>query len=163
MNIFDELGKIYNEIDIKYASIEVQARLRGHHKKEAEYLRKRYLNDQAYFLFMFTRLEGRVRDISNNLIGNKIATRTNWKTKRIWEIIPKGKSQYVLNFKDRVALLTPKGQTNYGKIIDYYNQRNNIGHGGTSTNIGRGATSSTVIFIPTVIADMKRLYKDLKG
>jgi len=31
MNIFDELGKIYNEIDNKYASIEVQARLRGHH------------------------------------------------------------------------------------------------------------------------------------
>jgi len=87
MNIFDELGKIYNEIDNKYASIEVQARLRGHHKKEAEYSRKRQLNDQAYFLFMFTRFEGRVRDISDSLINSKVTNLVDWKINRAWDII----------------------------------------------------------------------------
>ena len=54
---------------------------------------------------------------------------------------------------NRVSLLTPKGGMNYNLIKQYYDQRNNIGHGGTFT---------IAISIPTVIADMKQLYKDLK-
>jgi len=154
MNIFDELGKIYNEIDNKYASIEVQARLRGHHKKEAEYSRKRQLNDQAYFLFMFTRFEGRVRDISDSLINNKVTNLVDWKINRAWDIINKQKSNDSLHFMNRVALLTPKGQFDHNLIKQYYDQRNNIGHGGSFT---------IAISIPTVVADMKRLNKDLKG
>jgi len=54
----------------------------------------------------------------------------------------------------RVSLLTPKGGRNFNLIKIYYDQRNNIGHGGTFT---------ITISIPKVIADMKLLYKDLKG
>lgn len=152
MNIFDRLGKIYNEIDSTYASIEVKARSRKHHKKEAEYYTKRQFNDQAYFLFMFTRLEDRVRNLSDNLIENKIITLRDWKTKRTWEIIQKQKTNDTLHFMNRVALLTPKGRSNYNLIKQYYDQRNNIGHGRSFT---------IAISIPTVIFDMKRLYKEL--
>ncbi|MFA4922707.1 MAG: hypothetical protein WC557_00765 [Ignavibacteriaceae bacterium] len=154
MNIFDELGKIYSEIDNICASIQVQARSKRQRKKESADFRKRQFNNQAYFLFMFTRLEDRVRDISDTLIDNKVATLTDWKTKRTWEIIHKQKSNDSLHFMNRVALLTPKGQIDYNLIKQYYTQRNNIGHGGSFT---------IAISIPTVIADMKRFYKDLKG
>jgi len=152
MNIFDELGKIYNEIDNTYASIEVKHRSFGHHKKEAEYFRKRQLNDQAYFLFMFTRIEDRVRNLSDNLIDNKVTALSDWKIKRTWEIINKQKSNDSLHFMNRVALLTQKGHDDYNLIQRYHDQRNNIGHGGAFT---------IAISIPTVIADMKRLYRDL--
>lgn len=36
MNIFDQLGKVYNEIDNNYLSIEVESHSRDHHKKETE-------------------------------------------------------------------------------------------------------------------------------
>jgi hypothetical protein len=64
MTIFDELGNIYDEIDNTYSRLETQARARGFKRKEAEYARKRQLNDQSYFLFMFTRLEDRIRSLS---------------------------------------------------------------------------------------------------
>ena len=152
MNIFDQLGKIYNEIDTTYAGIEVQSRLRGHNKKEAEYFGKRQFNDQAYFLFMFTRLEDRVRNLSDELIDDKVGNLTDWKAKRTWDILGKRKDR--IAFMDRVALLTEINQTDYNLIDRYYRQRNNIGHGGTFT---------IAISIPTVIADMKRLYRDLNG
>lgn len=64
------------------------------------------------------------------------------------------KSGDSLHFMNRVALLVPKGQSDYNLIDSYYKQRNKIGHGGTFT---------ITINIPTVIADMKRLYKEIKG
>jgi hypothetical protein len=152
MTIFDELGNIYNEIDNTYSSQEIQARSRGFNKKEAEYARVRQLNDQAYFLFMFTRLEDRVRNLSDQLIDNKLAALTDWKAKRSWEIIQKQKKNDTLHFMNRVSLLTQKGGTDYNLIKQYYDQRNNIGHGGTFT---------ITISIPTVISDLKRVYKDL--
>lgn len=154
MNIFDQLGEIYTEIDSTYASIEVIAHSQGHQKKESDYFAKRKINDQAYFLFMFTRLEDRVRSLSDKLIDQKLAILSDWKSKRSWEIIQKQKVNDTLHFMNRVSLLTPKGGSNFNLIKQYYDQRNNIGHGGTFT---------TTVIIPTVIADMKQLYKDLKG
>lgn len=148
MNIFDELGKIYNEIDSDYAAKEIFARSKGYNRKEIEYQSKRQFNDQAYFLYMFTRLEGRIRDLSDTLIDSNVVATVNWKTKRSWEIINKQN----LNLMNRVALLTQKGHADYNLIKRYYDQRNNIGHGNTFT---------IVISIPTVITDMKRLYRDL--
>ncbi len=151
MNIFDELGHIFNEIDQTYSQIEIQARKRGHTKKESEYYRKRQLNDQAYFLFMFTRMEDRIKELSDTLIDTKVGTITDWKSKRTWEILGKRKDR--MHLMDRVALLTQINARDYNLVDRYYRQRNSIAHGGTFT---------VAINIPTVIADMKRLFKDLK-
>lgn len=151
MDIFDEIGNIYKEIDKNYSDKELQARTKGHHKKESTYSRKRQINDQAYFVFIFARLEDRIKTVTNKLIDSKVTTLTNWKTKRPWEKI---KSIERLDFMSRVALLTQKGYSNYKSINDYYKIRNVIAHGGIYTD---------PISIPGVIADMKRFYKDLKG
>lgn len=152
MNIFDQLGRIYSEIDSNYASLEIDARSKGQYRKEATFTLKRQLNDQAYFLFMFTRIEDRIRSLSDNLIDNKIAKLTDWKVKRTWEIIQTQKKNGSLHFLNRVTLLTQKGQADFNLIKMYYDQRNKIGHGGTFT---------IPISIPTVITDMNRLYRDL--
>jgi hypothetical protein len=151
MNIFDELGRIYGEIDSTYAPIESEARKRRHTRKESEYYGKRQLNNQAYFLFMFTRMEDHIKELSNTLIDTKVGTITEWKSKRTWEILAKRKDRMPL--MDRVALLTEINAMDYNIIDRYYRQRNSIAHGGTFT---------VTIDIPTVIADMKRLFRDLE-
>jgi hypothetical protein len=150
MNIFDKLEEIYLEVDNNYASLEVKARFKGHHKKEAKYSSNRQSNDEAYYLFMFTRLEDRVKVLSELLIDKKVASLTDWKNKRTWDILHKRKKN--IPFMDRVALLTKINTADYMLINRYYLQRNSIAHGGTFT---------TPINITTVVRDMKRLYKDL--
>lgn len=149
--IFDELAAIYSEIDNEYSVREAHARASGHVRIEASYRRKRELNDQAYFLFMFTRLEDRIRQLSTELIDNKFRTLTNWNYRRTWEILHKRKDNIAL--MDRVALLTRIGQLDYNLIKRYYDQRNNIGHGQSFT---------IPIIIMNVVADMQRLYFDLE-
>ena len=152
MNIFDELGEIYNDIDSEYAIKEITARSKGHIIKETGYNSKRKFNDQAYFLFMFTRLEDRVRSLSDQLINERMATLSDWKLKRSWDIINAQKDKDSLHFMSRVSLLLQKGCVNYNLVNQYYRQRNNIGHGGTFT---------ITISIPNVITDMQSLYKEL--
>lgn len=66
MNVFDELSGLYGEIDSLYAVREPEAKSKGFHRKEAEWQRKRELNDHAYFLFIFTRPEDRIREQSDH-------------------------------------------------------------------------------------------------
>jgi hypothetical protein len=153
MNIFDELTEIYSEIDSEYAAIEAQARAKRHFRKETKYQKKRELNDQAYFLFMFTRFEDRIKQLSNDLINEKYTKLTNWNYKRTWDILYKNKQNYDIHFLDRVALLTPIGQSDFNLIDRYYTQRNNIAHGKSFT---------IAISIPIVVTDFKRLFLDLK-
>ncbi|MEX0812940.1 MAG: hypothetical protein WD048_12045 [Chitinophagales bacterium] len=155
MNIFDELWRIYSETDNRYATIEHQSRARGFNRKEQEYQRRRELNDQAYFLFMFSRIEDRINELSNELIENQHNNLTNWSYKRTWDILHKRMTQNPnsIYFMDRVALLTEMGRTDYNLIALYYDQRNNIAHGRTFT---------IPINIPTVVTHMKQLYNDLK-
>ncbi len=150
MAIFDQLGNLYNEIDDIYSALEKQARTRGFKKRELEYSRKRKLNNQSYFLFMFTRIEDRIRILSENLIDSKVKRLSDWKYKRTWDILHKRKENIPL--MDRVALLAAMNGTDYQLIKGYYKQRNIIGHGGDFT---------IPIDMQTVITDLKRLYYDL--
>lgn len=149
--IFEELATIYFEIDNNYSVNEAAARAKRYNRIEASYRRKRELNDQAYFLFMFTRLEDRIRELSTELIENKYNNIANWHYRRTWEILYKRKKDIPL--LDRVALLTKIGQIDFNLIKHYYDQRNNIGHGGAFT---------ITIDIITVVADMQRLYYALE-
>jgi len=151
--IFDELAEIYFEIDNDYSIKEAAARARHHNRIEASFRRKRELNDQAYFLFMFTRLEDRIKKLSIQLIEKKYNTLTNWKYRRTWEVLFERREKNIY-FLDRVALLTQIGQSDYDLIKKYYKQRNNIGHGGNTFTIP--------IDISIVVVDMQRLYYDLE-
>lgn len=151
MNTFEQLAKIYREIDTVYASVEMDARFRGHGKKETEYKNRRLHNDQAYFLYMFTRLEDRVGELTDKLINKNKSRITNKKLTRLLELIQQ-RNRSGLYFLDRVSILTQRGERDFNLIKEYYEQRNKIAHGGTFT---------VTISIETVIADMNRLYKDL--
>ncbi|MCO7227741.1 hypothetical protein NH398_00635 [Halomonas sp. CnH100-B] len=152
MGIFDELEGQYNEIDKKYAIIEFEAASRGWRKKEEKYKRKRELNDQAYFLFMFTRLEYRIRDESSQLIKSKQNSIISWKQRAAWDILPDG-AKDDMPFKKRLTLLLEKGSSDYNLVVSYYKERNSIAHGGNFISS---------ISMPNVISELKRLHRAVK-
>ncbi len=82
---------------------------------EQKYKRKREINDQAYFVFMFSRLEDRIREESAKLIRKKKSTISSWKQKASWEILP-SQPDAELHFKKRLALLTEKGGRDFNFI-----------------------------------------------
>lgn len=49
MNIFDRLGKIYNEIDSTYAAIEVTARSKGYTKKKLNIMKSDNITTKLTF------------------------------------------------------------------------------------------------------------------
>lgn len=153
MNIFDELGSQYFEIDNNYSLLEFQAASKGWSKKEAVFRRKRELNDQAYFLFMFSRLEDRIKQLSSTTIISKKASINSWIARAAWDILPSSPKNG-LDFKKHLALLVDKNCANYKLISDYYAERNSIAHGGNFTS---------PISIPTVISELKRMYKIIKA
>ena len=154
MNIFKELGILYKEIDDYYAHKELEAKIKIWNRKENEFKRKRMLNDHAYYLFMFTRLEDHVRRQSSRLIKRKQISLANWKQKRVWSLLPKEKNSDKINFLNRVALLVDKGGHYYKKIKDYYLLRNKLGHGGLS---------NSPISILKVVKDFELLSNILKA
>lgn len=150
-NVFYELEKLYNEIDQSLTKKELEARRRRHSRKEQFYQKRRELNDQAFFLYMFTRLEDHIRVESIALIEHQYNTLTNWANKRVWDILYPRREDGI-TFMNRVGLLVAVGQAHYNKINTYYKQRNKVAHGGLAT-----------ISMPTVISDMKVLYKAVKA
>jgi len=153
MNIFDELEAQYNEIDGRYSSGEFDCGQRGWHRKKQEYRRKRKINDQAYFVFMFSRLEYRIREESAKLIRKKKGSISSWKQRAAWEILP-GRPDAELHFRKRLALLTEKGGRDFNLVSGYYRERNSVAHGGSFIN---------PVIMPNVITELKRLYRILKA
>lgn len=153
MSVFDELETQYNEIDQWYSSLEFQASSRGWARKERHYHKRREINDQAYFLFMFSRLEDRIREESAKLIQMKQGSISSWKQRAAWDILP-NKPDDEFNFRNRLALLTKKGASDFNLVSEYYKERNSIAHGGNFTKS---------ISMPTVVIALKRLYKVLKA
>jgi len=152
MTIFKELEELYSEIDNKYAQDEFDARANGLTQNEESLSRKRELNDHAYYLFMFTRLEDYIRDQSSALITENQSNLSDWKQRRAWDILPKEKISDKIYFLNRVALLIDKGSHHYQKLKEYYDLRNTLGHGGNF---------SSPISIPTVVTDFEELYNKL--
>jgi len=152
MGIFDELEEQYNEIDKEYSSIEFKAASRGWIHKESKYQRKRELNDQAYFLFMFSRLEDCIRQQSAILITKKQNSIHSWKQRASWDILPNSARDQI-PFKKRLALLIERGSQDYNLVVNYYKERNSIAHGGNFISS---------INMPLVISELKRLYQIIK-
>ncbi len=145
---------MYGEINSYYARREFEAKTRGWARKEKAWARKRELNDHAYFLFMFTRLEDRIREQSSKLIAGKQASLSRWRQRSAWDILPKEKVSDRLSFKNRLALLVKKGAKDYNLMIEYYNLRNTVGHGGSF---------SSPVSIPDVVDDFDRLHRALSA
>lgn len=145
MSIFDELEAQYREIDKCLSSSEFKGRKHGSARKENRYERRRKRNDEAYFLFMFTRLEDHIKRESKKLIERK--------QKAPRHILP-NQTKGEFSFMDRLTLLTEKDGSDFNQVSGYYEERNAIAHGGTFTDR---------ITVRTVAFELKRLYKVLKA
>lgn len=145
MNIFDELYALYRIVDSDLAIIETTARMKPDPILEAQTVRQRELNDQAYFLYMFTRLEEKIRSSTNLLFDNKVAATVDIKDLRAWEIIKANKR---LSLMQRVSFVLPSGGTDYNLINDFKGQRDEIAHGGLVPSI----------LLSYVYTEMTRLY-----
>lgn len=145
--IFDELEILYNEIDSDFAVKEFAALTSGNTVVEFEIALKRERNDQAYFLFIFTRLEKRIQDLFDNLMSNKITSATDSKDKNSWRIMKKKR----LELMDKVSFFVTLGGIDYNLIFDYKKKRDDVAHGDFASGI----------IITEVLNDMKRLYFDL--
>jgi hypothetical protein len=156
MSIFKELSELYSEIDDKYATEEFKARANNLMEEEQVFSQKRELNDHAYYLFMFTRLEDYVREQSSLLITENQRSSLNWEQRRAWSVLPKDKDSDKITFLTRVSLLLKNGTDShhYQKIQSYYILRNTLAHGGVF---------HTPMSIPTVVADFESFYEILKA
>lgn len=153
MNIIDKLADMYIDIDNAYAVDASKARARGHHRKEAEYEAKRKLNDQTYFLFMFTRLEDRIRELSKKIFISKSNKLTNYKNQRVWDMIRQRGNRDRLSLLERVSFLTQYNGSDYNIIVRYKKLRDDIAHGEEVNEIDMTA----------VINNMIRFYRDLNN
>jgi len=153
MSLFDELAKQYYEIDRQYLKREMIARSRGLSRCERHYQSRRRANDHAYFLLMFTRLEGYIRHESAELIRKMKDSVLPFREKAAWGILPHEPDDRIW-FMNRVALLTPKGEKDYNTVVTYYKERNSIAHGGDFIS---------PIHMPDVIAELERLHMVLKA
>ncbi len=152
MNTIKELERQFFEIENKYAANEFNARRKGNRLREDYWRKKREINTHIHFLFLFTRLEKHIKEQIEKLINNKKSRIVHWKTKSIWEITDIKN----LHFKKMLALLTEKGRADFNIIVDYYDKRNEIAHGGTIQNI------NTSINMINFFANIKRFLKELK-
>lgn len=153
MNILDKLEEHYQKIDDYFSKLEFEARSRGWKRKVEKYKNRRKIIDQAYFLFIFTRLEDRIREESAKRIRSKKKSISSWRQRAAWDLLP-SEPDGNLHFKNRLALLCEKGGKNFNLVWEYYKERNSIAHGGEFI---------TPISMPTVIPEMKRLYRELKA
>ncbi len=153
MAIVEEIENIYLKIEEGYYNNEFEAHSNRRYTEEDEWKRKRELNTHAYFLFLFTRLENHIFNVSSEIITEKITSITDSKERIIWDI----NQQEKLHFKKRVKLLIEvNGLSYYNTIIDYYKRRNEIAHGGMITDI------TNTIDMPAVFVNMKRFFLELK-
>jgi len=153
MNILDKLEEQYQEIDGYFSKLEFEARTRGWNRKVEKYKKRRKTNDQAYFLFIFTRLEDKIREESAKLIQRKKISISSWRQRAAWDLLP-SQPDGNLRFQSRLALLCEKGGNEFNLVLEYYKERNSIAHGGEFIK---------PINMPTEIAKMKRIYRELKA
>lgn len=151
--MFVDLKTLYDEVDRFLAIQEFNAHAAGRITEEKDWARKRELNDHAYFLFMFTKFEEKIREYSSKLILKKQSSLTSWNHSRVWDLLPKDKDSTKITLKNRLALLLDKGSSDYQKVNDYYEQRNCIAHGGSATK---------TVAIPTAVSDFIAISKKIK-
>src|SRR5262245_33904012 len=103
-------------------------------------------NDQAYFLYLFTRFEDAVNQAITVILGNHVPG-ISWSDRRIWEAWSKPGVEDI-TFMSKVEVLTDKSRQDYATIKEYYDGRNDVAHGGIW---------SEQFFIPAIAQTMDRI------
>lgn len=129
MSVFLELASQYAVADAAFATAEQKA---FQDNDDAAFDRAgiaRQRNDQAYFLYLFTRLEAAVNDATKAVLATRLVSASQWPERRIWQAWARDPVRDIA-FLAKVEVLTDKGLQDYSAVKRYYEGRNAIAHGG---------------------------------
>jgi hypothetical protein len=128
MSIFADIADQWQIADDTFSALEQAAFAANDDQNFDAAMEQRRRNDQAYFLFLFTRFEDTVNKAASVVIGNRISG-ANWTDRRIWEAWSRRGVEQV-PFLSKVEVLLDRSLHYYGLIKSYYDGRNDIAHGG---------------------------------
>jgi len=129
MTVFLEIKAQHALADAAFAAAEQKAFDDNNDLEFDSAIRARQRNDQAYFLFLFTRLEHAVNAAVETLLAARLFATPAWSERRIWQAWARGPVRDVW-LLSKVEVLTDKSHPDYAQIKEYYDGRNKIAHGG---------------------------------
>jgi hypothetical protein len=132
MKLIPELLGHYNAID-RLLESQRQSSL-GDAGPLRQIERRQMFNDQAHFVLFWGQLETRLDDGCRDAI-RKRRSNPDWTKRRGWDLYdPDQRRLSGLSFEERVSLVLDKQQGSgsaWKMVMDWYNIRNLIAHGGT--------------------------------
>jgi len=129
MSIFLEVAAHYAVADAALGAEEQKA---FHTDDDAAFdqaIKARQRNDQAYFLYLFTRFEAEVDAAVVALLVTRAGSSSPWLERRVWQAWSRVPIRDIA-FLSKVEVLTDKGRNDYARAKEYYDGRNTIAHGG---------------------------------
>ena len=91
--------------------------------------RERELNDQAWFVLAWGRLETDIDDACRDAIRHG-QSHDDWRNRRAWSLYnPDDRRLSGLSFENRLALVLERGSAEWKRTMQLYNVRNQIAHG----------------------------------
>ena len=85
MSVFLEIADYYAVADAAFAAVEQQAFQNDEDTAFDQAGVARQHNDQAYFLYLFSRFEATVNTASQTLLVQRRASTVTWSERRIWQ------------------------------------------------------------------------------
>jgi hypothetical protein len=130
MSIFTDIADQWQIADDAFSALESMAFAADDDQAFDVADKQRRRNDQAYFLFLFTRFEELITQAVKIITSNRAAG--DWSERRIWEawsalVVKDGRS---MHFLSKAEVITDKSRHDYEVIKNYYDGRNAIAHGG---------------------------------
>jgi hypothetical protein len=147
MSIFLEIAAQYAMADAVFADAERQAYQADDEAAFDNAGRARQRNDQAYFLYLFTRFEAEVNTSIETLLSGRLSSTAAWSERRIWQAWSRSPVRDIA-FLSKMEVLTDKGRNDYATARQYYEGRNTIAH---------GQDWEVQFFLPTVAQNMDEI------
>jgi hypothetical protein len=129
MSVFLQIASDYAAADAAFSAAEQRAFRDDDDTAFDEAGQARQRNDQAYFLYLFTRFEAAVNAATDVVLSGRMALTTSWSERRIWQAWSRVAVRDI-GFLSKVEVLTDKGRSDYATIKGFYDGRNTIAHGG---------------------------------
>lgn len=129
MSVLLEVVANYEVIDEYLAIVEQRALQSGDENTFNRANRARQLNDQAYFLYLFTRFEAEVSSAVEDLLARRTDAAIAWTEQRIWQAWSRVRVSDIA-FLSKMEVLTDKRRADYATAKRYHDGRNRIAHGG---------------------------------
>ena len=144
MKAFADIAEQYARADAALAEWEQDAYRREDEDEFDRAARARQRNDQAYFLYLFTRFEAEVNVAIRMLLASRASTGVAWSDRRTWQDWARGPVPEIALLA-KIELLVDKGGPDYAFAKLTYAGRNTIAH---------GSEWEAQFFVPDVAARM---------